>query len=79
MVMLDVLMVGAGIGGLTAARSLARGGASVALVERAARPSAAGAGIVIKAMATSPLRATLFCHEDDVDALTRALHRAFRE
>ncbi|MCA9555243.1 MAG: FAD-dependent monooxygenase, partial [Myxococcales bacterium] len=45
--MLDVLMVGAGIGGLTAARSLARGGASVALVERAARPSAAGAGIVL--------------------------------
>lgn len=34
---------------------------------------------MIKAMATSPLRATLFCHEDDVDALTRALHRAFRE
>ena len=44
-----------------------------------ARSVAAGAGIVIKAMATSPLRATLFCHEDDVDALTRALHRAFRE
>jgi hypothetical protein len=30
-------------------------------------------------MATSPLRATLFCAEADVDALTRALHRAFRE
>lgn len=44
-----------------------------------ARSVAAGAGIVIKAMATSPLRATLFCNEDDVDALTRALHRAFRE
>lgn len=44
-----------------------------------ARSVAAGAGIVIKAMATSPLRATLFCHGDDVDALTQALHRAFRE
>ncbi|NVB38974.1 aspartate kinase [Pseudenhygromyxa sp. WMMC2535] len=44
-----------------------------------ARSVAAGAGIAIKAMATSPLRATLFCAQDDVDALTRALHRAFRE
>ncbi len=44
-----------------------------------ARSVAAGAGIVIKAMATSPLRATLFCEEDDVDDLTRALHRAFGE
>jgi len=44
-----------------------------------ARSVAAGAGINLKAMATSPLRATLFCAEDDVDALTTALHRAFRE
>ncbi|MCA9707291.1 MAG: aspartate kinase [Myxococcales bacterium] len=44
-----------------------------------ARSVAAGAGIRIKAMATSPLRATLFCAADDVDELTRALHRAFRE
>lgn len=44
-----------------------------------ARSVAAGAGIRIKAMATSPLRATLFCAQDDVDELTRALHRAFRE
>lgn len=44
-----------------------------------ARSVAAGAGIRLKAMATSPLRATLFCSEEDVDALTRALHRAFRE
>lgn len=44
-----------------------------------ARSVAAGAGIVIKAMATSPLRATLFCADEDVDALTRSLHRAFRE
>ncbi|MEZ4449914.1 MAG: aspartate kinase [Nannocystaceae bacterium] len=44
-----------------------------------ARSVAAGAGIALKAMATSPLRATLFCAQDDVDELTRALHRAFRE
>ncbi len=44
-----------------------------------ARSVAAGAGIGLKAMTTSPLRATLFCAEDDVDALTTALHRAFRE
>ena len=43
-----------------------------------ARSVAAGAGIVIKAISTSPLRATLFCDADDVDALTQALHRAFR-
>lgn len=43
------------------------------------RSVAAGAGISIKAMATSPLRATLFCAEEDVDPLTRELHRAFRE
>ncbi|MEM7155724.1 MAG: aspartate kinase [Myxococcota bacterium] len=43
-----------------------------------ARSVAAGAGIVIKAMATSPLRATFFCDADDVDGLTQALHRAFR-
>lgn len=44
-----------------------------------ARSVAAGAGIRIKALATSPLRATLFCAEDDVDELTRSLHRTFRE
>ncbi|MEM9452996.1 MAG: aspartate kinase [Myxococcota bacterium] len=44
-----------------------------------ARSVAAGAGIQLKALATSPLRATLFCAEDDVDELTRSLHRAFRE
>jgi aspartate kinase len=43
------------------------------------RSVAAGLGIAIKAMATSPLRATLFCRNEDVDALTRAMHRAFRE
>lgn len=53
-------------------------GRSAAKLARA-RSVAAGAGIALKAMATSPLRATLFCAQDDVDELTRALHRAFRE
>ncbi|MBX3183406.1 MAG: aspartate kinase [Polyangiaceae bacterium] len=43
------------------------------------RSVAAGAGVRVKAMATSPLRATLFCAEQDVDVLTQALHRTFRE
>jgi aspartokinase len=43
------------------------------------RSIAAGMGIALKAMATSPIRATLFCNDADVDALSRALHRAFRE
>ncbi len=43
------------------------------------RSVAAGIGISLKAMATSPIRATLFCDDKDVDALTRALHRTFRE
>jgi aspartate kinase len=42
-----------------------------------ARSVAAGIGVAIKAMATSPLRVTLFCADEDVDALVRALHRAF--
>jgi aspartate kinase len=44
-----------------------------------ARSVAAGMGLSLKAMATSPLRATLFCADADVEALTRALHRAFCE
>lgn len=43
------------------------------------RSVAAGLGVAIKAMATSPLRATLFCGEGDVDRLTQALHRTFLE
>jgi aspartate kinase len=43
------------------------------------RSVAAGIGIPIKAMATSPLRATLFCEDRHVDELARAFHRAFRE
>lgn len=45
----------------------------------ATRSVAAGIGVQIKAMATSPLRATLFCEDRDVDDLVRALHRVFRE
>lgn len=45
----------------------------------ATRSVAGGMGIQIKAMATSPLRATLFCADADVDDLVRALHRTFRE
>jgi aspartate kinase len=43
------------------------------------RSVASGIGIAIKAMATSPLRATLFCDDADAESLTRALHRTFRE
>ncbi len=43
------------------------------------RSVAAGMGVSLKAMATSPIRATLFCGDGDVEALTRALHRAFCE
>jgi aspartate kinase len=44
-----------------------------------ARRAAAEAGIEIVAMSTSPLRVSLFCAEERVDALVRALHTAFRE
>jgi aspartate kinase len=41
------------------------------------RSVASGIGVPIKAMATSPLRATLFCSDEDVERLTVAMHRAF--
>ena len=41
------------------------------------RSVAAGIGVPIKAMATSPIRATLFCADEDVDRLTQAMHREF--
>jgi aspartate kinase len=43
------------------------------------RSVAAGLGIAVKAMATSPLRATLFCADEDVDRLAREMHRALVE
>lgn len=44
----DVVVVGAGIGGTAAALLLARAGASVSLLERTAAPVAAGAGILLQ-------------------------------
>ncbi|MBL4686032.1 MAG: aspartate kinase, partial [Nannocystaceae bacterium] len=44
-----------------------------------ARSVAAGIGVGVKAMATSPIRITLFCEDAEVDPLTQALHRAFSE
>lgn len=44
-----------------------------------ARAAARGAGIPIVAMSTSPLRVSLFCAQDHVDELVRALHREFIE
>lgn len=43
------------------------------------RSVAAGMGVPIKAMSSSPLRITLFCDESHADDLARACHRAFRE
>jgi 2-polyprenyl-6-methoxyphenol hydroxylase-like FAD-dependent oxidoreductase len=45
---LDVVVVGAGVGGMAAALLLARAGASVTLLERAVAPAAAGAGILLQ-------------------------------
>ena len=43
------------------------------------RSLAAGAGVPVKAMATSPLRVTLFCLEGEADELARKFHQTFRE
>ncbi|MBX3247276.1 MAG: aspartate kinase [Myxococcales bacterium] len=43
------------------------------------RSVAAGMGVPIKAMSSSPLRITLFCDESHAEDLARAFHRAFRE
>ena len=42
------------------------------------RSVASGIGVAVKAMATSPLRATLFCADADADRLVQALHRVLR-
>ena len=46
---LDVIVVGAGIGGLTAALALQQQGLRVALCEQANEPFVGGAGLVIGA------------------------------
>jgi 2-polyprenyl-6-methoxyphenol hydroxylase-like FAD-dependent oxidoreductase len=53
---MKILIVGAGIGGLTSALDLARAGHDVTLVEREARPSPLGAGIVLAPNAMRILR-----------------------
>lgn len=55
--MTRVLLVGAGIGGLTTAIGLARAGHAVTLVERAPAFSAVGAGIILASNATAILGA----------------------
>jgi aspartate kinase len=44
-----------------------------------ARASAVGAGVPLNAVSVSPLRVTLWCDRQHVDALTRALHKTFVE
>jgi 2-polyprenyl-6-methoxyphenol hydroxylase-like FAD-dependent oxidoreductase len=53
----DVVVVGAGIGGLCAALALSQRGLDVALLERAPRFEAVGAGIVLAANASAALAA----------------------
>ncbi|MGE0396889.1 MAG: aspartate kinase [Kofleriaceae bacterium] len=44
-----------------------------------ARASAVGAGVPLNAVSVSPLRVTLWCDRQHVDALTKALHKTFVE
>ena len=51
-----ILVVGAGIAGLAAARALTRAGQAVEVVERAAGPDRGGAGIYLPGNAVRALR-----------------------
>ncbi len=67
---LDVVVVGAGIGGMATALLLARAGASVSLLERGATPSVVGAGILLQPNGLAVLSGLGLA-----DALERAGHR----
>ena len=66
----DAVVVGAGIGGMAAALLLARAGASVSLLERAAAPSVVGGGILLQPNGLAVLTGLGL-----VDALEKAGHR----
>ncbi len=66
----DVVVVGAGIGGMAAALLLARAGASVSLLEQAAPPNPAGAGILLQPNGLAVLTGLGLA-----DALERSGHR----
>jgi aspartate kinase len=53
-------------------------GRDAGAIERA-RLAAAEAGIAVEGILTSPLRATLLCAADSVDALVQTIHRVLRE
>ena len=61
-----VTMVGHGIGG------------NPGIINKA-RASAVAAGVPLNAVSVSPLRVTLWCDRQHVDALTKALHKTFVE
>jgi 2-polyprenyl-6-methoxyphenol hydroxylase-like FAD-dependent oxidoreductase len=66
----DVVVVGAGIGGMATALLLARAGASVSLLERSATPAMVGAGILLQPNGLAVLTGLGLA-----DALERSGHR----